>query len=82
MKALSTIVFVVVGSMGPATPSAGQITQRDAQFWLPADYNNVFYDTYPEAARSFYAAHFAHFSVYEVGMVSAGNPTRPQRRTA
>jgi len=39
---------------------------RDAVHRLPASYNFAFYDTYPEAARSFYAAHFAHFGVYEV----------------
>jgi hypothetical protein len=43
-----------------------QLVQRNAQYRLPASYNFAFYETYPEAARSFYAAHFAHFSVYEV----------------
>lgn len=43
-----------------------QVTQRNAQFRLPARYNFRFYHEYPEAARSFYAAHFAHFSVYEM----------------
>lgn len=32
---------------------------------LPASYNFSFYDAYPAAARSFYAAHYAHFGVYE-----------------
>jgi hypothetical protein len=50
-----------------------QIIQRDAQYWLPAQYNNVFYHTYPDAARSFYAAHFAHFSVYEFAMDASPN---------
>lgn len=51
-----------------AIPAAGraQIVQRNAQFRLPASYNFAFSDAYPVAARSFYAAHFAHFSVYEV----------------
>jgi hypothetical protein len=38
---------------------------RDAVHRLPASYNFAFYDTYPAAARSFYAAHYAHFGVYE-----------------
>ena len=41
---------------------------RDAQYWLPATYNYQFYDRHPAAARSFYAAHFAHFGVYERAM--------------
>jgi len=45
-----------------------QIVQRNAAYWLPASYNNVFYDTYTDAARSFYAAHYAHFGVYEVAL--------------
>lgn len=39
---------------------------RDAVHRLPASYNFEFYDTYPAAARSFYAAHYAHFGAYEV----------------
>ena len=34
-------------------------------FRLPAAYNFEFYDTYNEAARSFYAAHYTHFGAYE-----------------
>lgn len=41
------------------------VPQRDEIGRLPASYNFAFYDAYPEAARSFYAAHFAHFGVYE-----------------
>jgi len=43
-------------------------TLRNEQYRLPASYNFAFYDTYNGAARSFYAAHFAHFSVYETGL--------------
>ncbi len=35
---------------------------------LSAPYNFTFYDTYQEAARSFYAAHYAHFGAYELLM--------------
>ncbi len=45
------------------------ITTRSEQFLLPAPYNFAFYDTHTAAARSFYAAHYAHFGVYEVGLV-------------
>ncbi len=58
----------------------GQIVQRNAQFRLPASYNFEFYDTYPEAARSFYAAHFAHFGVYEV-LLNDGPDAREQVRS-
>ncbi|MFQ5890772.1 MAG: hypothetical protein ACE5JR_12065 [Gemmatimonadota bacterium] len=39
--------------------------QRNEVYRLPAAYNFAFYDTYNEAARSFYAAHYAHFGAYE-----------------
>ena len=45
-----------------------QIIQRNAEYWLPADYNYAFYENHPEAAKSFYAAHYAHFIVYEEGL--------------
>ena len=48
-----------------------QVLQRNAQYWLPASYNNRFYDLFNHAARSFYAAHVAHFGVYEVGISEA-----------
>ena len=35
---------------------------------LTAPYNFAFYDTHEAAARSFYAAHFAHFGAYELLM--------------
>lgn len=52
--------------LGGAAAAHAQIVQRNGQFRLPASYNFKFYNTYPEAARSFYGAHYAHFSVYEV----------------
>jgi len=54
--------------IGIAAPLPAQIVQRNAEYWLPADYNYAFYETHPEAARSFYAAHYAHFIVYEEGL--------------
>ncbi len=68
MKTIRMIAGAIVLAAAWPAPSAGQIVQRNAQFWLPAAYNNRFYNTYPEAARSFYAAHYAHFGVYEVGL--------------
>ena len=38
---------------------------RNGVYRLPASYNFAFYDTHTAAARSFYAAHYAHFGVYE-----------------
>jgi len=42
--------------------------QRNDVYRLAAPYNFEFYDTHRGAARSFYAAHFAHFGVYELLM--------------
>jgi hypothetical protein len=44
------------------------LAPRREVYRLPAPYNFAFYDTYEAAARSFYAAHYAHFRVYEVGL--------------
>ncbi len=49
------------------------VTSRNQQYRLPAPYNFAFYDTYNGAARSFYAAHYAHFGVYEVALVEGEN---------
>ncbi len=62
LAAIASTAFAVAG-FGRVD---AQIVQRNAQFRLPASYNFKFYNKYPEAARSFYAAHFAHFSAYEV----------------
>lgn len=61
-----------------AQPAVGQIVQRNAQYRLPAQYNDAFYATHQAAARSFYAAHFAHFGVYEQAW-SAGADDLPGR---
>jgi len=50
-----------------ATAACG-MPQRNDVYRLSAPYNFVFYDTYESAARSFYAAHFAHFGAYELLM--------------
>ncbi|MEM7414008.1 MAG: hypothetical protein AAF389_00845 [Gemmatimonadota bacterium] len=42
--------------------------QRNGVYRLAAPYNFAFYDTHEEAARSFYAAHYAHFGAYELLM--------------
>lgn len=41
---------------------------RTGVFHLSAPYNYAFYDTFEPAARSFYAAHYAHFGAYEILM--------------
>ena len=58
---LSVVLNVVAGA---------QVTQRNAQYWLPAPYNHQFYNIHTHAARSFYAAHYAHFGLYEVGLTA------------
>ena len=58
MKTVALLLSVVV--------YLGCANQRNAQFMLPASYNHRFYDSYQDAARSFYAAHVGHFGVYEV----------------
>jgi hypothetical protein len=62
----SRAVWIAVICAATAPGARAQVVQRNAQFRLPAGYNFAFYDTYPDAARSFYAAHFAHFGIYEV----------------
>lgn len=64
MRRLACSVTAVAATSTGAADA--QIVQRGEQFRLPASYNFAFYDTYNEAARSFYAAHYAHFGVYEV----------------
>ena len=44
------------------------LPQRSDVYRLSAPYNFAFYDTHESAARSFYAAHFAHFGAYELLM--------------
>lgn len=45
--------------------ACASVPQRNEVYRLPAGYNFAFYDTYNHAARSFYAAHYAHFGTYE-----------------
>ncbi len=70
---------LVVGLAGIGRAEA-QVVQRNAQFRLPASYNFKFYNQYPEAARSFYAAHFAHFSAYEVLLNSGPDAVNEMQR--
>ena len=51
------------------------VIPRNSQFYLPASYNFAFYDTHPGAARSFYAAHVAHFGIYEVALTKGEDAT-------
>ena len=51
------------------------VIPRNSQFYLPASYNFAFYDTHASAARSFYAAHVAHFGIYEVALTKGEDAT-------
>ena len=51
------------------------VTTRSERYRLPASYNLAFYDAHTEAARSFYAAHYAHFGVYEAALVHGEDAT-------
>lgn len=51
--------------LGAVLAACAGAPARDEVFRLPASYNFAFYDTYEDAARSFYAAHYAHFGAYE-----------------
>lgn len=57
------------------TASCTGVTPRNSQFYLPASYNFAFYDTHTRAARSFYAAHVAHFGIYEVALTKGEDAT-------
>jgi hypothetical protein len=61
---LANLVLSVALVAGCANSAA-----RNEQFRLPAPYAFRFYDRHEAAARSFYAAHYAHFRVYEVALV-------------
>ena len=58
--AVLLVVFLEAGCAGGMP--------RDNQLYLPRNYNFAFYDTHTSAARSFYAAHVAHFGIYEVAL--------------
>ena len=66
--------FVAAGLAG-LTGACASVPQRNEVYRLPADYNFAFYDTYNEAARSFYAAHYAHFGTYETLLDHGENAT-------
>jgi hypothetical protein len=51
------------------------VVPRNSQFYLPGDYNFAFYDTHTSAAQSFYAAHVAHFGIYEVALTDGEDAT-------
>lgn len=73
MRIRSIRMFGVLILGGLPLPAAAQVVQTSAQYPLPADYNGAFYEQHEAAARSFYAAHVAHFSVYEEGMNRTGS---------
>ncbi len=56
------------------------VPARDEVFRLPASYNFAFYEAHEEAARSFYAAHYAHFGIYEVLLDHGEDAAEPMRR--
>ena len=58
-----------------AETSCTGVTPRNSQFYLPGGYNFAFYDTYTRAAQSFYAAHVAHFGIYEVSLTKGEDNT-------
>ena len=65
---MRTLAWASVAIVALVDPVDAQIIQRNAEYWLPAEYNYAFYEQHPEAARSFYPAHYAHFVVYEEGL--------------
>lgn len=54
--------------LAPALGGCAHSAARNEQFRLPAAYSFRFYERHEAAARSFYAAHYAHFRVYEVAL--------------
>ncbi len=66
-----------VACAGAALLFAGCVSarQRNDVFRLPASYNFAFYDTYTDAARSFYAAHYTHFGAYEILLTQGEDAT-------
>ncbi len=67
------LVLLGLTLVGVAAAGCAGVPTRRAVFRLPASYNFAFYNTYNEAARSFYAAHKAHFGVYETGLTEGEN---------
>ena len=58
-----------------AETSCTGMRPRNSQFYLPGSYNFAFYDTHTRAAPSFYAAHVAHFGIYEVALTEGEDAT-------
>ena len=56
------------------------VATRSEQYRLPGPYNLAFYETHTDAARSFYAAHWAHFGVYETALVHGEDDTHAFER--
>ena len=69
------IAPVAVLLIALAETSCTGVTPRNSQFYLPGNYNFAFYDTHTRAARSFYAAHVAHFGIYEVALTKGEDAT-------
>lgn len=75
----------MIGGVGAAllvlvAGACTSVTTRSEQYRLPGPYNLAFYDTHTEAARSFYAAHWAHFGVYETALAHGEDATGAFRR--
>jgi len=64
---LRPVLLALLAFAGACGPHRNDVAR------LSARYNFVFYDTYRSAARSFYAAHYAHFGAYELLMDPGAN---------
>ena len=67
-RAAALLITLVAASCTGVMP-------RNSQFYLPGSYNFAFYDTHTRAAQSFYAAHVAHFGIYEVALTQGEDAT-------
>ena len=71
-RRIAPLTFLLIALAGAACTG---VTPRNGQFYLPGNYNFAFYDTHTRAARSFYAAHVAHFGIYEVALTKGEDAT-------
>ena len=69
------IAPMVVLLVALAATSCTGMMPRNSQFYLPGNYNFAFYDTHTRVAQSFYAAHVAHFGIYEVALTDGEDAT-------
>ena len=69
IAAAAVLLIVLTGT------SCTGVTPRNSQFYLTGNYNFAFYDTHERAAQSFYAAHVAHFGIYEVALTKGEDAT-------